>query len=168
MTGELSRLEKLYYRLEAQQVCLAWAFAQIADKPGVVFELGLGHGRTFDHIRKHLPGREIFVFDREVDAYLDCRPDPAQLILGDIADTLPEAKARFGGRVILAHSDVGSYPAEHNARIAQVVSANLAPVLADGALILSDLPLTITNTTRLPVPSGAREDRYNIYRFGRG
>ena len=31
---------------------------------GPVLELGLGNGRTFDHLRERLPGRRIVAFDR--------------------------------------------------------------------------------------------------------
>ena len=60
----LTRLEKLLFRLEAQRLCLEWAFGEIAGMPGIVFEMGLGHGRTYDHLRTHLPKREIYVLLR--------------------------------------------------------------------------------------------------------
>ena len=161
----VSRLQKLHFRLEAQVACLAWAFGEIENRPGIVFELGLGHGRTFDHLRKNLPAREIYVFDRQADSYPDCTPDMDHIILGELSRTLPAAASRFAGKVILAHSDVGSFSAEHNKTMSSIVSASLAAALADGALILSDLPLVIPDTTRLPLPAGAREDRYFIYRF---
>lgn len=161
-----SRLEKLLYRLEAQHACLAWAFEHIKDRPGVVFELGLGHGRTFDHLRRHLPGRQIIVFERKVDSYLDCTPDPSQLILGELAETLPEAARLFEGQAILAHSDVGSFEPEHNSRMSGIVSRHLGPALAPGAVILSDLPLSIPGAHSVSLPPGAREDRYYIYRTG--
>lgn len=167
MAHSISRLEKLYFRLEAQTACLAWAFREIEGLPGVVFELGLGHGRTFDHLRKNLPGREIFVFDRQVESYPDCTPDAAHIVLGELSLTLPQAARRFNGEVALAHSDVGSFSAEHNAAMSATVTSHLPPALADGALILSDLPLSIASATRLPLPAGAREDRYFIYRFAR-
>jgi hypothetical protein len=168
MTMKTSRLEKLLFRLEAQHACLAWAFEEIAAKPGIVFELGLGHGRTYDHLRKNLPGRQIIVFERKVDSYPDCTPPESHTILGEIGDTLPEAAWRFKGQVVLAHSDIGSFQAEHNARMSGIVSKNLAPALAKGALILSDLPLSVPDTERLPLPPGAREDRYYIYRYAAG
>jgi hypothetical protein len=165
MTTKTSRLEKLLFRLEAQHACLAWAFREIANRPGIVFELGLGHGRTYDHLRKNMPGREIFVFERKIDSYPDCTPPESHMILGEIGETLPKAAERFKGRVVLAHSDVGSFAAEHNAMMSEIVSGNLAPALAKDALILSDLPLTVSSTERLPLPSGAKEDRYYIYRY---
>ncbi len=54
--------------MTAQRDCLALAARLVADVPGPVLELGLGNGRTYDHLREILPGREIFVFDRRVAA----------------------------------------------------------------------------------------------------
>lgn len=167
MTKSISRLEKLYFRLEAQNACFGWAFKQIADKPGIVFEIGLGLGRSFDHLRRYLPGREIFAFDRQVDSYPDCTPEQDHLRLGELAVTLPEESKRFARKVILAHSDVGSFSAEGNAEMSGIVSAYLPEALADGAIVLSDLPLSIENATPLPLPPGAREGRYYMYRFAR-
>lgn len=167
MTKSISRLEKLYFRLEAQNACLAWAFTKITDKPGIVFEIGLGLGRSFDHLRRYLPGREIIAFDRQVGSYPDCTPELENLWLGELTETLPEASNRFASSVILAHSDVGSFSADGNAKMSGIVSAHLPGALADGAIILSDLPLSIENATPLPLPPGAREGRYYIYLFAR-
>ncbi|MGE0007353.1 MAG: class I SAM-dependent methyltransferase [Parvibaculaceae bacterium] len=159
-----TRLERLLFRLDAQHRSLAWAFGEIARMPGPVFELGLGHGRTFDHMRRHLPEREIYVFDREVDCFPDCRPDDAHLVLGQLAETLPEARRRFAGQAVLVHSDVGTYDASYNAGVAKLVSAHLPPLLAPHAIVLSDLPLTLAGSEPVPLPPGARDDRYFIYR----
>jgi hypothetical protein len=161
----ISRLEKLLYRLEAQHACLAWAFDEIKDRPGIVFELGLGHGRTYDHLRRHLPDRDIYVFEREIDSYPDCTPDRAHLILGDLSVTLPAAAKDFLGKVVMAHSDVGSFEPQHNSAMSELVSRALPPSLAPGALVLSDLPLSIAGAEQLPLPKGAREGRYYLYRF---
>lgn len=163
MTRKPTRLEKLAYRLEAQLACLAWAFADIAGRPGPVFELGLGLGRTYHHLRHHLPDREIFAFDRVVNSYPDCTPDAQHLVLGELAATLPEMAGRHPGKVALAHSDVGSFDAGHNAAMSRLVSQHLPPALAPGAIVLSDLPLEMAETERLPLPPGAREDRYYLY-----
>lgn len=160
-----TRLEKLLYRLEAQYACLTWSLQQISDRPGVVFELGLGLGRTFHHLKHHLPERRIVVFERQLMSYPDCTPDPDQLVLGDLAETLPAAASRFKGQVVLAHSDVGTFEADHNSAMARLVSANLPPALAPGALVLSDLPLALAGAAALPLPMGAREGRYYLYRM---
>ena len=147
--------------------CLAWAFQEISGTPGLVFEMGLGHGRTFSHLRRYLPDRDIYVFDRAVNSYPDCTPEADRISLGELETTLPAAAARFAGQVALAHSDVGSFSQEHNTNMAGLVSAHLEPALTEGALILSDLPITVPGTTRLPLPPGARDDRYYVYRFSR-
>ena len=53
----LTQLDKLFFRLEAQHICLEWVFREISGHPGIVFEMGLGHGRTYDHLRTYLPER---------------------------------------------------------------------------------------------------------------
>jgi hypothetical protein len=159
-----TRLEKTLYRLEAQYACLTWALQQISGRPGVVFEIGLGLGRTFHHLRHHLPDRRIVVFEREVRSYPDCTPDPEQLIIGDLGETLPAAARQFEGQVILAHSDVGTFEADHNAAMARIVGAHLPPALAPGAIVMSDLPLELAGAQALDLPQGARLGRYYLYR----
>ena len=170
MARPISRLEKLYFRLQAQHACLAWAFNEIANHPGVVFEIGLGKGRTYDHLRRHLPDREILVFDREVSSDPDWAPDEKHLFLGDLSVTLPQAAKEFESRVVMAHSDVGSpgpFSSYGNTTMSGLVSTHLAPALADGAIILSDLPLVMPNALALPLPAGARENHYFLYRYSR-
>ena len=87
----MSRLDSFIRRLEAQRACLNHAAALIAGVDGAVLELGLGNGRTYDHLRALFPDREIFVFDRRVAAHPDCIPDDAHMILGDVRETLPAA-----------------------------------------------------------------------------
>ncbi len=159
-----TRLEKILYRLEAQCACFDWVFDQIKNEPGVVFEIGLGLGRTFNHMRHYLPDRTILAFDRKMSAYPDCMPEEDEIIFGELAETLPKAAQAYKGQVVLAHSDIGSFDREQNKMIAELVSANLLPALAPQGLIMSDLPLNIAQTERLALPEGAREDRYYLYR----
>ncbi|MEQ1950653.1 class I SAM-dependent methyltransferase [Mesorhizobium yinganensis] len=162
----LTRLDKLYYRLQAQHECLSWAFCAIAGKPGLVLELGLGHGRTYDHMRKHLPDREIYVFDRAIDCIADCRPPPERLIVGEIGRTLVALTDRFARRVMLAHADLGTYDRKRDKETASMLAACLSPLLAPGAIVVSDLPLNLEDASQLPMPDGAREGRYFVYRNG--
>src|SRR5262245_53254583 len=164
--GRFTRLEKLLFRLEAQRLCLEWAFKEIEHLPGIVFEMGLGHGRTYDHLRTFLPERDIYVLDREVDSFDDCVPPADRLLLGDIEETLVAAAERFGRTVILAHADLGSYTEAHNLAVAAKVSRSLAPVLAPSAIVISDLPLELADASQLALPDGAREGRYFLYRNG--
>lgn len=161
----ITRLEKTLYRLEAQHACLTWAFEQIADRPGPIFEMGLGLGRSFNHMRHKLGERakDIVVFEREVRCYPDCRPDDAQLVVGLLDETLPRAAKEHAGKVVLAHSDVGSMDKDHNATMSKLVSEHLGPALAPGAIVMSDLPLDIPGCTPHPLPGNAREGRYYLY-----
>jgi S-adenosyl-L-methionine methyltransferase len=161
-----TRLDRLFYRLEAQRIGLEWAFREIADRPGIVFEIGLGHGRTYDHMRVHLPDREIYVLDREIDCFEDCIPPDNRLLLGDIADTLTAAAARFAGKIVLAHTDLGTYEKARNIATTAKLSRHLPPLLAPSAIVLSDLPLELAGTRPLPLPPGAREGAYFLYRNG--
>lgn len=160
----LSRLEKTLYRLQSQHACLAWAFEEIAGRPGVVVELGLGLGRTFDHLRRNLPGRDIYVFDRVNGAYADCQPVPELLFLGEIDETLPSLHDQLAGRVVLANSDLGSFDRESNRRVAQTSSRLLPPIMAPGGLVMSDLPLALDGFDDVPLPAGAEPDCYYLYR----
>jgi hypothetical protein len=162
----LSRLEKLLFRLESQLAVLAFVAREIEGRNGVVFELGLGKGRTYDHLRQRLPGREIFVFEREVDTNPWRMPDPSHLIMGEMAETLPAMARRFAGKVVLAHSDVGSFDRAHNAAMAALVSRLLPPALVPGALVVADLPLSLPGCAPVPLPEGAIDGRYFLYRRG--
>jgi hypothetical protein len=160
----LTRLEQLLFRLEAQHICLGWAFGEIKGRPGLVFEMGLGHGRTYDHLRSNLPGRDIYVFDREVDCFEDCVPPADRLMLGEISETLAAAAKRFGRQAVLVHSDMGHYTQAHNVAMSAKLSRSLPAVLAPGAIVLSDLPLQLEGAHRLPLPAGVRADRYFLFR----
>jgi hypothetical protein len=158
----ISRLEKTLFRLQAQHACLAMLFAAIKDKPGVVAELGLGHGRTFDHLRRHL-SHPIYAFDRANDAYKDCQPEPEYLVLGEIFETLPAFARRFPQGVILANSDIGSFDRERNIASAAAMSRILPPAIAPGGYVMSDLPLELPGFAALALPAGAPEGAYYLY-----
>lgn len=162
---QITRLEKTLFRLEAQHACLNWAVAEIADRPGPIFDLGLGLGRTYNHLSAKLGARsrDIVVFEREVRAYPDCLPPDDQLRIGDLAETLPREAGLHEGKVVLAHSDVGSMDKAMNAKMSALVSGGLGPALAPGAIVMSDLPLDIEGVAPHPLPTGAREGRYYLY-----
>jgi hypothetical protein len=160
----LSRLDSFIRRLEAQRACLDRAAALIGPVPGPVLEFGLGNGRTFDHLREIMPGRDIFVFEREVAAHPDCIPAPDRLILGDLRETLPAARARFAARAALAHLDVATGEAAASRALAAVLAPLIAPLLRRGAVIVSEPPLDIPGWAALDLPDGVRPGRYHLYR----
>ncbi len=160
----MSRLDSFIRRMSAQRDSLNMAAAMIADVPGPVLELGLGNGRTFDHLRGIFPDREIFVFDRRVAAHPDCIPDEAHLILGDIFQTLPAALTRIGAKCALVHIDIGTGDKESNAKIAAFLGRTLPALMAAGGIILADQDLAPAGWTAQPLPEGVRPGRYFIWR----
>jgi hypothetical protein len=164
----MSRLDSAIRRLSAQRACLDRAIALIAGRPGIALELGLGNGRTYDHLCEHLQGREIFVFERQVMAHPDCRPDDRHLILGDFHDSLPACRARLAGQACLAHADIGSGEREATLELAAWLGPALTPFLADGAVVVSDQALAAPGLEPLPLPDGVASGRYHMYRYAAG
>jgi hypothetical protein len=160
----LSRLDSFIRRLEAQRACLDQAAAAILDLAGPVLELGLGNGRTYDHLRQLLPDREIIVFEREVRAHPDCIPDSRHLVLGSIEETLPMMVPRLDGKVALVHSDIGTGDSERNERLASWLATALLPLLRTDARIVADQPLHNARLIGQPLPEGVAADRYFVYR----
>jgi hypothetical protein len=164
MQTELSMLDKFYFRLRSQHACFAWLFEEMQQMPGPVFELGLGKGRTYDHLRRNQPDREIYVFERDVRPMEGCLPPDPYLVRGDIEVNLPLYVSRFAGKVALVHSDVGDISAEHNRMMSELVPRIAPPALMPGGYLLSDLNLELPGFERLPLPPEAVPDRYFIYR----
>jgi S-adenosyl-L-methionine methyltransferase len=160
----MSRLDSFIRRLEAQRACLNSAAELTRHLDGVVLELGLGNGRTYDHLRSILPEREIYVCERRVAAHPDCLPPPERLLLGDMRETLAEARGRFGGRVVLAHLDVGTGDAAANRALAAALTPLVVPLLCRGAVLVSDPPIDTAELESLPLPEGIPPGRYHLYR----
>ncbi len=160
----MSRLDSFIRRLEAQRACLDYAADMIRGLDGVVLELGLGNGRTYDHLRARLPDRDIYVCERQVAAHPDCVPPAERLLLGDMRDTLPAAGDWLGGRVALAHLDAGTGDAAANAALAAQLAPLIVPLLRQGAVLASDQALDSRALEALALPDGVAADRYHLYR----
>ena len=160
----MSRLDSAIRRLTAQRACLDAAAGLIAELPGVVLELGLGNGRTYDHLREKLPDREIYVFDRHVAAHPDCVPAADHLFLGELLETLPRAARQLGAQAALAHCDIGSGRSEVDTPLVAALGPALAPLLCPGAIVLSDQQLTTAGWRDCPLPDGVPTGRYFFYR----
>jgi len=152
----------------AQRDCLTHAAGLITALDGIVLELGLGNGRTFDHLREMLPEREIYVFERQVAAHPDCVPDADHLILGDVREGLVRAHARFAGRVVLAHVDLADGDAQSSSRLFAAIPALLEPHMRRGGIILSEQELPDSPWAMIALPDGVPFGRYWIYRSGAG
>lgn len=162
----MSRLDSFIRRMQAQRACLDWAADRIADLPGPALELGLGNGRTYDHLRERLGGREIFVFDRQIGAHPSCIPPDDHFYLGDIAETLPRLTARIGRTASLVHTDLGTGDERRNAELAAFIGSALAGLVRPGGIVISDQALSVPGWRRLPEPPGVPRDRYFLYEAG--
>jgi hypothetical protein len=160
----MSRLDSFIRRLEAQRACLNASPAWIEGVPGPILELGLGNGRTFDHLRGLYPSREIFVFERQPAAHPDCMPDGAHLILGDIHDTLPMILDRLPARAALVHNDLGTGDAKRNAELAGWLASMLPGLVQPRGVVLSDQRLDHPRLLAESLPSALPEGRYFLYR----
>lgn len=162
----MSRLDSFIRRMMAQRECLDAAARLIEDVPGAILELGLGNGRTYDHLRTLFPDRDIYVFDRQVAAHPECIPDDDHMFVGEVLDRLPDAAARLGKSVALVHSDIGSGRPETDA----VLFGRLVPLLetlaVPGCHVLSDQKLPADNWQTLPLPEAVPAERYFMYRVG--
>ena len=161
----MSRLDSVIRRLEAQRACLNAAARLIDDLDGAVLELGLGNGRTYDHLRELFPRRDIYVCERRVAAHPDCIPPDDRLVLGDMRETLPELRDRLGGRIALAHLDAGTGDVANNRALADSLLPLVLPLLCEGAMLVSDPPFVAPQLAAVPLPDGVAPGRYHLYRF---
>jgi hypothetical protein len=156
----LSRLESFIRRLEAQRACLDFSIGSLV--PGAVLELGLGNGRSFDHLRERLGGsRTIYALDRQLAAHPGCVPK--ELLLGEFSDTLPELARRIGRAVALVHADTGSGDEAASRAQAVALPALLEPLLVHSALVVSDQDMQ-PPWAPVPLPPGVAPGRYFIWR----
>lgn len=160
----MSRLDSAIRRLLAQKNALDWAIATVSAIEGPVLELGLGNGRTYDHLRQIAPDRDIFVFERQVAAHPDCIPPDDYLFLGDFLESLPRAIDRLGPVAALAHLDIGTGVKADSVRLAERIAPLCRRLLAPGALVVSDQEIADWSGTRLVNPDGIPEGRIYLYR----
>ncbi len=160
----MSRLDSMIRRLEAQRLMLGWAAAAIAGRDGLVLELGLGNGRTYDHLREILPERMIYAFEREAKANPRSLPPADRLVLGDMAQTLPAFAARHGRSAVLLHVDATTGVPERDAVALAWLPGHVAALAADDALVISGSALEHEALLSVALPTGVAEGRYFAYR----
>lgn len=85
-----------------------------------------------------------------------------------MAETLPQAAARFPAGAALIHLDIGGGNISDTERNASGVELPLLALLAEGGVVASDQPLPglagADGIAGLPLPSGVRESRYFLCR----
>lgn len=160
----MSRLDSFIRRLEAQRRVLDWAADFVAGKSGLVLELGLGNGRTYDHLRERLPGRDIHVFERLPSPNPRSMPPRHLLIVGEMEQTLPAFTARHGAAAILIHVDVTTGVPARDRVAFSWLPEQVAAVAQPGGLIVSGWPLDDPALETVPLPADVPEERYFAYR----
>ncbi|MEM6758679.1 MAG: class I SAM-dependent methyltransferase [Pseudomonadota bacterium] len=157
----MSRLESMRRRLSAQIDGINWAAKLVADLTGDVLEMGLGNGRTYDHLRQELPNRRIWVIDREINAHPSCIPPASDFLRGEAEDMLKRL-AVDGVKIALAHYDFGHGVKKRDVAEGAALSPLIAAVMVPGGLVLSQQPLV--NMKQIRGPDTIAPDRYLFYR----
>lgn len=160
----MSRLDVFIDRMVSQRACLDFAVSQTEGLTGPVFELGLGNGRTYDHLRDILSEQSVYVFERAVASNPASTPPDEMVLLGDVMETLPQALARFGPVARLIHADLGGHNLDKNDAFARQVSPLIAPLLAPGGLMVSSDRMYFDDLSAVALPEGAVPGRCFIYR----
>jgi hypothetical protein len=158
----MSRLDSFIRRLSAQRDILNHVRGNL-DLPlqGPILEVGLGNGRTFNHLRELFPGRQIIAFDRAMGAHASSVPEPGDFIVGEIAET---AQQFVGCGAALVHADIGTGYPDKDAVTLTWLPRLVVELLAPGGLAISGLPLEQAGLIPLDLPLTVDQDRYFLYR----
>lgn len=136
-----TRLERFIARAVAQRTCIDAAATATAQLPGNIWEVGLGNGRTYDHLRERFSGRDVIVFDRQVAAHPDCIPPADMMRLGDFGDTVPAEARRSAGAVAVIHADIGSGDIDASRSLGRWLAPVFVQALAPGGYLVGDQPM---------------------------
>jgi len=160
----MSRLDSFIARMQAQRDCLNFLKPAVDAVAGPILEVGLGNGRTYDHLRALFPGRDIYVFERKVAAHPDCIPTDDRLFLGEARDSIPRAARQLGAVAALIHTDLGTGDHAANVEMGKWLGPALDALAGRGGYILANQPLSVARWQRQPDPPGVPKDRYFLYR----
>jgi S-adenosyl-L-methionine methyltransferase len=160
----MSRLDSFIARMQAQRDGLNFLKPLIDGIAGPILEVGLGNGRTYDHLRDLFPARDIYVFERKVAAHPDCIPPDDRLFLGDADQTIAAAARKLGATAALIHTDLGTGDHAANVAMGKWLGPALDTLAASGGYVLANQPLAVPRWQLQPEPPGVPKDRYFLYR----
>lgn len=155
----MSALDLLIRRLMSQRASLERAAALITQLPGPALQIGWDDGVAYDHLHEILRRRDLFVFDKTITAPESAAPQPEHRIIGDPADTLPQAWERWRREAAFAYLNFAA-PARAAAELAPL----LAPLLRPGAIVVAESALELPGWEAVVAPGGARDAREHLYR----
>ncbi|MDB5524002.1 MAG: S-adenosyl-L-methionine methyltransferase [Rhizobium sp.] len=157
----MSRLDSFIRRLSAQRDILNEMRDRLDGIAGPIMELGLGNGRTYDHLRQLFSDRRIVAFDRAARSFSSSTPDLDNLVVGEIKDTVTDF---LGVGAALAHADIGTAHEDLDAVTLTWLPEAMAGLLRSGGFAVSGLPLEHSGLIAMPVPASVPEGRYFLYR----
>jgi hypothetical protein len=157
----MSRLDSFIRRLSAQRDILNAVHEQVNRIEGPILELGLGNGRTYDHLRELFPDRRIVAFDREARAYSSSTPQCENLVLGEIRETIRDF---LGTDAALAHADIGTGHDDLDAVTLTWLPHAMADIVRSGGVAISGLPLVHPDLIEMRIPASVPAGRYFLYR----
>ncbi|MFK3666829.1 class I SAM-dependent methyltransferase [Ochrobactrum teleogrylli] len=157
----MSRLDSFIRRLCAQRDILNSIADDVREIPGAIMELGLGNGRTYDHIRELFPDRRIIAFDRVARSFESSTPQSDNLVVGEIKDTIGDY---LGVEAALVHADIGTGHENLDALTLTWLPDAVASLLKRGGIAACGLPLEHPELTPMPLPQSVAANRYFLYR----
>lgn len=164
----MTRLDRFIARMQAQRVLLNQVCERLNAAgsyfPGPVIELGLGNGRTFDHLRAKLTGRRIVVFEREVTAHPDSMPPIEDLVVGEITVTGPAFARQNGATAVLVHADLGNGRAEYDRKLQAWMPDLVHALTRPEGLVITSTELSHAALVEQPLPEEVVGGKYFVYR----
>lgn len=139
--GGKTRLERFIARVVGQRSCIDAAAQRTRALAGNVWEVGLGNGRTYDHLRDRFADRDVIVFDRQVMAHPDCIPPADMVRLGDFRDTIVAELGRSAGKVAVIHADIGNGSVTESRALGRWLTPLFVQALAPGGCLVGDQPM---------------------------
>lgn len=157
----MSRLDSFINRMSAQRDILNHVRDMLDLPAGAVFEVGLGNGRTYSHLREIFGDRRVVAFDRQMGAHRTLLPDAEDFVEGEIRET---GQAFVGTNAALVHADIGTGYPDKDAITLQWLPDMVAGMLVEGGVAVSGLPLVHKQLSELPRLPSVQEGRYFHYR----
>lgn len=135
----MSKLDSFIRRLSTQIQCLNWASQQVCGIKGDILELGLGNGRTYDHLKLLFPKRKCFVAEVDETCIRQHSDIPRDnIILGDLRTTLPQLNP---GVFALIHCDIGGWDDTESEPTMRSIDQVLVNLLVQEGILVSSLPI---------------------------
>ena len=116
-------------------------------------------------MRKLLPERDIYVFEREIAAHPDGIPHLAFQFNGDFRESIPRAIEQLGRSAALAHLDIGTGQKNTSLALAIKIAPCIEKLLCVNAIVVSDQEVERWRSYKLQLPGGISENRIHLYRL---